>query len=127
MPKVTVDGIEIAMLCQMNEQVEDHTIFALGDAAAWPIQELIKHFRSELERRIAEAPGEMMEGREVRALPKTLPFKGRWQALPDGGISPFERARCNSLQGRRSVTPAARHLPISGRNLGAWTVGEAKK
>jgi NADH:ubiquinone oxidoreductase subunit F (NADH-binding) len=34
--------------------VEGHTICALGDAAAWPIQGLIRHFRPELERRIAE-------------------------------------------------------------------------
>jgi len=32
--------------------VEGHTICALGDAAAWPIQGLIRHFRPEIERRI---------------------------------------------------------------------------
>ena len=46
---------EIDMLHQVTKQVEGHTICALGDAAAWPIQGLIKHFRPELERRIAEA------------------------------------------------------------------------
>src|SRR6186997_590150 len=45
---------EIDMLQQVTKQVEGHTICALGDAAAWPIQGLIKHFRPELERRIAE-------------------------------------------------------------------------
>ena len=35
-------------------QVEGHTICALGDAAAWPIQGLINHFRPEVERRIIE-------------------------------------------------------------------------
>ena len=35
------------------KQIEGHTICALGDAAAWPIQGLIKHFRPEIERRIA--------------------------------------------------------------------------
>jgi NADH-quinone oxidoreductase subunit F len=34
--------------------VEGHTICALGDAAAWPIQGLIRHFRPEIERRIDE-------------------------------------------------------------------------
>ena len=34
------------------DQVEGHTICALGDAAAWPIQGLIRHFRPEVERRI---------------------------------------------------------------------------
>ena len=38
----------------VTKQVEGHTICALGDAAAWPIQGLIRHFRPELERRIAE-------------------------------------------------------------------------
>ena len=41
----------------MTKQVEGHTICALGDAAAWPIQGLIKHFRPEMERRIAERGG----------------------------------------------------------------------
>jgi NADH-quinone oxidoreductase subunit F len=45
---------EIDMLLDVTKQVEGHTICALGDAAAWPIQGLIRHFRPELERRIAE-------------------------------------------------------------------------
>ena len=44
---------EIDMLQEVTKQVEGHTICALGDAAAWPIQGLIKHFRPEIERRIA--------------------------------------------------------------------------
>ena len=44
---------EIDTLYQVTKQVEGHTICALGDAAAWPIQGLIKHFRPEIERRIA--------------------------------------------------------------------------
>jgi NADH-quinone oxidoreductase subunit F len=43
---------EIETLEQVTRQVEGHTICALGDAAAWPIQGLIKHFRLEIERRI---------------------------------------------------------------------------
>ena len=43
---------EIETLEQVTRQVEGHTICALGDAAAWPIQGLIKHFRPEIERRI---------------------------------------------------------------------------
>ncbi|ANY20738.1 NADH-quinone oxidoreductase chain 1 [Tsuneonella dongtanensis] len=54
---------EIDMLQQVTKQVEGHTICALGDAAAWPIQGLIKHFRPEIERRIAEA-GNMAEAAE---------------------------------------------------------------
>jgi NADH-quinone oxidoreductase subunit F len=44
---------EIDTLYEVTKQVEGHTICALGDAAAWPIQGLIKHFRPEIERRIA--------------------------------------------------------------------------
>jgi NADH-quinone oxidoreductase subunit F len=44
---------EIDLLQEVTKQVEGHTICALGDAAAWPIQGLIRHFRPELERRIA--------------------------------------------------------------------------
>ncbi|MCC0016360.1 MAG: NADH-quinone oxidoreductase subunit NuoF [Rhodobiaceae bacterium] len=43
---------EIDMLLEVSHQVEGHTICALGDAAAWPIQGLIRHFRPEIERRI---------------------------------------------------------------------------
>jgi NADH-quinone oxidoreductase subunit F len=43
---------EIDMLLEVTTQVEGHTICALGDAAAWPIQGLIRHFRGEVERRI---------------------------------------------------------------------------
>ncbi|MBL3568520.1 NADH-quinone oxidoreductase subunit NuoF [Rhodovulum sp. BSW8] len=43
---------EIDMLFDVTRQVEGHTICALGDAAAWPIQGLIRHFRDEIEDRI---------------------------------------------------------------------------
>ena len=43
---------EIDMLHEVTKQVEGHTICALGDAAAWPIQGLIRHFRDEIEDRI---------------------------------------------------------------------------
>jgi len=45
---------EIDLLDAVSRQIEGHTICALGDAAAWPIQALIRHFRPELERRIAQ-------------------------------------------------------------------------
>jgi NADH-quinone oxidoreductase subunit F len=45
---------EIDLLEQVTLQVEGHTICALGDAAAWPVQGLIRHFRPELERRILD-------------------------------------------------------------------------
>ena len=43
---------EIDMLLDVSKQIEGHTICALGDAAAWPIQGLINHFRHEIEQRI---------------------------------------------------------------------------
>jgi len=46
---------EIDMLLDVTKQVEGHTICALGDAAAWPIQGLIKNFRGEIEDRIKTA------------------------------------------------------------------------
>jgi NADH-quinone oxidoreductase subunit F len=55
------DISEIDMLQQVTKQVEGHTICALGDAAAWPIQGLIRHFRPEMERRINEAKGAPMQ------------------------------------------------------------------
>lgn len=48
---------EIDLLEEVTRQIEGHTICALGDAAAWPIQGLIRHFRPELERRIRERAG----------------------------------------------------------------------
>ena len=48
---------EIDMLLSVTKQVEGHTICALGDAAAWPIQALIKNFRGDIEARIAHKRG----------------------------------------------------------------------
>jgi len=48
---------EIDMLLDVTKQVEGHTICALGDAAAWPIQGLIRHFRDEIEDRITHKRG----------------------------------------------------------------------
>jgi len=55
---------EIDMLLDVTKQVEGHTICALGDAAAWPIQGLMKHFRPEVERRILERRQPMLEAAE---------------------------------------------------------------
>ena len=45
---------DIDKLLEVTKQVEGHTICAFGDAAAWPIQGLIRHFRPEVEKRIEE-------------------------------------------------------------------------
>ncbi len=46
------DYAEIDMIDELSRQIEGHTICALGDAAAWPVQGLIRHFRDEIEDRI---------------------------------------------------------------------------
>eukprot|EP00501_MAST-03F_sp_TOSAG23-6_P000331 GSMAST32.ASY1.ANO1.338.1 assembled CDS len=46
------DKREIPMLDELSRQIEGHTICALGDAAAWPVQGLIRHFSHVMEDRI---------------------------------------------------------------------------
>lgn len=48
---------EIDTLHEVTYQIEGHTICALGDAAAWPIQGLVRHFRPEMEARIRARSG----------------------------------------------------------------------
>ncbi len=43
---------DIDKLLDVCSQIENHTICALGDAAAWPVQGLFKHFRPEIEKRL---------------------------------------------------------------------------
>jgi NADH-quinone oxidoreductase subunit F len=45
---------EIDMLWEVTKEIEGHTICAHGDGGSWPVQGLIRHFRPEMERRIAE-------------------------------------------------------------------------
>jgi NADH-quinone oxidoreductase subunit F len=52
MAKGEAETAEIQMLLDVSHQVEGHTICALGDAAAWPVQGLIRHFRHVIEARI---------------------------------------------------------------------------
>ena len=49
-----LDIKEVDKLINVTKQVEGHTICAFGDAAAWPIQGLVRHFRPEIEKRINE-------------------------------------------------------------------------
>ena len=48
---------EIDMLWDVTKQIEGHTICAFGDAAAWPVQGLLRHFRDEIEQRIFTRKG----------------------------------------------------------------------
>ncbi len=45
---------DIDHMLDIASRIEGHTICALGDAAAWPVQGLVRHFRPEIERRIDE-------------------------------------------------------------------------
>lgn len=58
---------DIDALLEVTTQVEGHTICALGDAAAWPIQGLFRHFRSEIEDRISSyrVPRAIVQGVKV--------------------------------------------------------------
>ena len=51
-----VHSKDIDKLLNVTKQIEGHTICALGDAAAWPIQGLLRHFRKEIEKRSHEEP-----------------------------------------------------------------------
>lgn len=46
------DKREIPMLEEVSRAIEGHTICALGDAAAWPVQGLIRRFRHVMEDRL---------------------------------------------------------------------------
>jgi NADH-quinone oxidoreductase subunit F len=64
---------EIDTLEQVTRQVEGHTICALGDAAAWPIQGLIRHFRPLMEERITQYKS--MRGRPApKVTPAAMPL-----------------------------------------------------
>jgi NADH dehydrogenase (ubiquinone) flavoprotein 1 len=54
MEKGDADIREIPMLEEISRQIEGHTICALGDAAAWPVQGLIKSFKPEMEKRLLD-------------------------------------------------------------------------
>jgi len=52
--KGDADIKDIDTLQDVTTQIEGHTICAFGEGASWPVQGLIRHFRPEMERRIAE-------------------------------------------------------------------------
>ena len=55
---------EIDLLFDVTKQVESHTICALGDAAAWPVQGLIRNFRDVIEDRIDQYQAALKEAAE---------------------------------------------------------------
>ena len=67
MVKGDAEVAEIDMLLDVSYEIEGHTICALGDAAAWPIQGLIRHFRPEMERRITDYRAAAAPARRLRS------------------------------------------------------------
>ncbi len=55
---------EIDLLFDVTKQVESHTICGLGDAAAWPVQGLIRNFRDVIEERIDQYQAALKEAAE---------------------------------------------------------------
>lgn len=57
---------EIDMIEELSYQIEGHTICALGDAAAWPVQGLVRHFRPEIEQRIAQKKAQLASSKKSK-------------------------------------------------------------
>ena len=53
---------DLALLDDVSRKIEGHTICAFGDAAAWPVQSFIKHFRPEFEYMIEHGGRSIVEG-----------------------------------------------------------------
>lgn len=47
---------DLDLLLDVANNIEGNTICALGDAAAWPVQSMIRRFRDEFEKRVRAAP-----------------------------------------------------------------------
>ncbi len=92
---------EIDMLFQVSKQIEGHTICALGDAAAWPIQGLIRNFRPEIEQRI-----DQYTANATRTAPSWKQrSKHRWLA------DRTKQERAGRRQSRRSALPCRSRIP----------------
>ena len=77
---------EIDMLEEISYQIEGHTICALGDAAAWPVQGLIRNFRDEMENRIENFHSENPEIDMMRQ--KYIPNRNFQISLRSSGLIP---------------------------------------
>jgi NADH-quinone oxidoreductase subunit F len=52
---------DIDLLMDIANNIEGNTICALGDAAAWPVQSMIRRFRDEFENRVKIAPPRVVQ------------------------------------------------------------------
>jgi NADH-quinone oxidoreductase subunit F len=53
---------DLTLLVDVANRIEGHTICALGDAAAWPVQSFIKHYRHEFQYMIEHNGRSIVEG-----------------------------------------------------------------
>ena len=58
---------DLDLLLDVANRIEGHTICALGDAAAWPVQSFLKHFRHEFEYMIEHKGRSIVEDRSGAA------------------------------------------------------------
>ena len=58
---------DLDMLVDVANKIEGHTICALGDAAAWPVQSFMKHFRHEFEYMIEHGGHSIVERLDTAA------------------------------------------------------------
>ncbi len=58
---------DLNLLVDVANRIEGHTICALGDAAAWPVQSFIKHFRHEFEYMIQNGGRSIVDGQKQAA------------------------------------------------------------
>ena len=58
---------DLDMLVDVANKIEGHTICALGDAAAWPVQSFMKHFRHEFEYMIEHGGRSIVEQLDTAA------------------------------------------------------------
>ena len=114
------DPSEIDLLLDVAGQVEGHTICALGDAAAWPIQGLIRHFRHEIEDRITS-----YRSARARTSPATRSRRSRGCVTPFRRHRPDGRSRRLRSAGGRARVDAAE--TVSAASLAVATPRPARR
>ena len=97
------------MLDEITRQIEGHTICALGDAAAWPPQGLIRHFKHTIEERIEEgANGSVDLSKYYQKSWTGAPFTNQeWVAEVGKGHSYANGVDGNNPDGNQLLHPRA--------------------
>jgi NADH-quinone oxidoreductase subunit F len=58
---------DLGLLLDVANRIEGHTICGLGDAAAWPVQSFLKHFRPEFEYMVEHGGRSIVDAQRVTA------------------------------------------------------------